>query len=75
MYQIENSWKFMKFKLSRHAKHELQRRAIPMELLKSVLENPQQVIEAALWQKSLLIANGFWGWQNISVASGNSRIC
>ncbi len=35
----------MKFRLSQHAKQELQRRAIPMELLESVLNNPQQVIE------------------------------
>jgi len=35
----------MKFRLSRHAKQELQRRAIPRELLQIVLENPQQIIE------------------------------
>ncbi len=35
----------MNFSLSRHAKQEMRRRAIPMELLESVLKNPQQVIE------------------------------
>jgi len=35
----------MKFVLSRHARQEMGRRAIPMELLESVLKNPQQVIE------------------------------
>ena len=34
----------MKFKLSRHAKEEMQRRAIPLALLESVLQNPQQVV-------------------------------
>lgn len=34
----------MKFRLSRHAKEELERRMIPRELLDSVLENPQQVV-------------------------------
>ena len=35
----------MNFKLSRHAKQEMERRAIPIKLLESVLKNPQQVIE------------------------------
>ena len=35
----------MNFRLSRHAKQEMGRRAIPTELLESVLNNPQQVIE------------------------------
>ena len=35
----------MKFRLSRHANLELRRRAIPMELLETVLRNPQQIIE------------------------------
>jgi hypothetical protein len=35
----------MKFKLSRHAKQEMERRAIPMELLESVFNNPHQIIE------------------------------
>ena len=34
----------MKFKLSRHVQEEMQRRAIPLELLESVLQNPQQVL-------------------------------
>ncbi len=34
----------MKYKLSRHAKEEIERRVIPMELLKSVLERPQQIV-------------------------------
>jgi hypothetical protein len=35
----------MKIRLSRHAKQEMDRRAIPMDLLESLLKNPQQVIE------------------------------
>jgi len=35
----------MKIRLSRHAKQEVDRRAIPMDLLESLLKNPQQVIE------------------------------
>lgn len=35
----------MKFELSRHARQELQRRRIPIKLLESVLNNPQQIIE------------------------------
>jgi len=34
----------MKFTLSRHAKEEMQRRAIPGKLLDDVLEHPQQVV-------------------------------
>ncbi len=33
-----------KFKLSGHAQEELQRRGIPLALLESVLEQPQQVV-------------------------------
>jgi hypothetical protein len=32
------------FKLSRHAKEEMDRRGIPLALLESVLEEPQQII-------------------------------
>jgi Domain of unknown function (DUF4258) len=35
----------MKFELSRHARQELKRRSIPIKLLESVLNNPQQVIK------------------------------
>lgn len=34
----------MIFKLSRHAKEEMERREIPLALLESVLENPQQIV-------------------------------
>jgi hypothetical protein len=34
----------LKFKLSRHAQMELERRYIPMALLESVLNQPQQVV-------------------------------
>ncbi len=34
----------MKFKLSRHAQEEMDRRRIPLAWLESVLENPQQII-------------------------------
>ncbi|MBI5286516.1 MAG: DUF4258 domain-containing protein [Deltaproteobacteria bacterium] len=35
----------MKFKISKHAEEEMKRRQIPDTLVKSVLENPQQVVE------------------------------
>ncbi len=35
----------MKFELSRHARQEIDQRSIPIELLRSVLKEPQQVIE------------------------------
>jgi hypothetical protein len=34
----------LKFKLSRHAKEEMDRRSIPLRLLESVLERPQQIV-------------------------------
>ena len=34
----------MNFKLSRHVKEEIERRSIPLFLLESVLDNPQQVL-------------------------------
>ncbi|RKZ36644.1 MAG: hypothetical protein DRQ49_17590 [Gammaproteobacteria bacterium] len=34
----------MNFRISQHALDEIQRRAIPFNLLKSVLEKPQQII-------------------------------
>lgn len=34
----------MNFRLSQHAKEEMQRRAIPFDLLESVLKNPQQIL-------------------------------
>ena len=34
----------LKFKLSRHVKEEMDRRSIPLTLLESVLENPQQIV-------------------------------
>jgi hypothetical protein len=34
----------MRFVLSRHAQQEVQRRAIPLALLDSVLQQPQQII-------------------------------
>jgi hypothetical protein len=35
----------MKFELSRHARQELKRRSIPIKLLESVLNSPQQIID------------------------------
>jgi hypothetical protein len=35
----------MKFTFSRHAQQEIDRRAIPMDLVQSVLASPQQIIE------------------------------
>ena len=34
----------MRFKLSNHAREEMEHRKIPFPLLESVLENPQQVV-------------------------------
>ena len=34
----------MNFKISQHAKDEIQRRNIPLNLLHSVLNNPQQIV-------------------------------
>lgn len=34
----------MNFKISQHAKEEIQRRNIPLNLLNSVLNNPQQIV-------------------------------
>ena len=34
----------MNFKISQHAKDEIQRRNIPLNLLLSVLNNPQQIV-------------------------------
>jgi len=35
----------MKVRLSRHAEKEMNRRGIPLDLVESLLRNPQQVIE------------------------------
>lgn len=35
----------MKFVLSRHAQEQIERRAIPLELLEAVLRDPQQIVE------------------------------
>jgi hypothetical protein len=35
----------LKFKISHHAEDEINRRRIPFNLVESVLENPQQVVE------------------------------
>jgi len=34
----------MNFKISQHAKDEIQRRNIPLDLLNSILNNPQQIV-------------------------------
>jgi hypothetical protein len=34
----------LNFKLSRHVREEMERRSIPINLLESVLESPQQVV-------------------------------
>jgi hypothetical protein len=63
LYQVEKRiGSFMKFKLSRHAKQEMDRRAISMDLLESVLEAPQQVIEQPdgkrVYQSQMDFGNG-----------------
>ncbi|MGC2063112.1 MAG: DUF4258 domain-containing protein [Thermodesulfovibrionales bacterium] len=35
----------MKFEISRHALEDLERRAIPLIILETALQNPQQIIE------------------------------
>jgi len=34
----------MKFKISRHAKEQIKRRSISLKLLKTVLDNPEQIV-------------------------------
>jgi hypothetical protein len=34
----------MNYRISRHAREEMERRGIPLEILESVLEKPQQVV-------------------------------
>ncbi|NDJ15944.1 DUF4258 domain-containing protein [Myxacorys almedinensis] len=52
----------MGFYLSKHAEQQLERRKIPSELLNSVLERPQQVIEqddsTHIYQSQLRFENG-----------------
>jgi hypothetical protein len=43
----------MQFVLSRHAQHEMRRRAIPLALLDSVLQQPPQIIVEASGKKSI----------------------
>jgi hypothetical protein len=35
----------MNYRISRHAREEMKRRGIPLEILESVLEKPQQVVD------------------------------
>jgi uncharacterized protein YuzE len=35
----------MNYRISRHAREEMERRSIPLEILESVLEKPQQVVK------------------------------
>jgi hypothetical protein len=34
----------MKFRITRHAREEMQRRGIPEAMIKSVMDNPEQVV-------------------------------
>lgn len=34
----------MRYKISRHAQTEMERRGIPLSLVESVLDNPQQIV-------------------------------
>ena len=47
-----NKRETMNFKLSRHVKEEMERREIPLPLLESVLEHPQQIVEARGMKKA-----------------------
>ena len=42
----------MTFELSPHARDEIARRAIPLNLLESVLQNPQQVVSERIGRKA-----------------------
>jgi hypothetical protein len=42
----------MTFELSPHARDEIARRAIPLDLLESVLQNPQQVVSERIGRKA-----------------------
>ena len=42
----------MKFRLSNHAKEEMQRRGIPLEFVESVLNSPQQIIDEKSGKKA-----------------------
>ncbi|MBA2448529.1 MAG: DUF4258 domain-containing protein [Chloroflexi bacterium] len=42
----------MRWRLSRHAQKEIQRRAIPVHLLQSVLERPQHIVPARSGRKA-----------------------
>ena len=35
----------MKFEISRHAHEEIERRGIPLKIVDSVLQNPQQIVD------------------------------
>jgi hypothetical protein len=35
----------MNFEISRHAREEMKRRAIPLNVVESVLQNPQQIVD------------------------------
>jgi hypothetical protein len=35
----------MTFEISRHAREEMERRAIPLNIVESVLQNPQQIVD------------------------------
>jgi hypothetical protein len=42
----------MKYKLSRHARLEMERRGISLELLEQVLQNPQQIVAGTRGKKA-----------------------
>jgi hypothetical protein len=42
----------MKFKLSRHAQEEMQRRGIPLTLVESTLQHPQQIVPERAGKKA-----------------------
>jgi hypothetical protein len=37
----------MKFEMSRHAREEIDRRGIPLNVVEAVLQEPQQVVQGA----------------------------
>lgn len=51
----------MKFRLSRHALEEIERRGIPRDLLDQVLQNPQQVLPERDGKKIYQSQVGFGG--------------
>lgn len=62
----------MEYKISRHAQTEIARRKIPLSLVESVLDNPQQVLlereSQKVYQSKVDFGNGKIFWLRVIVA-------